>query len=140
VETGTGCFNVEVVAGNRTGVQDLAGEPLVFAPDWQYVLGAEYSIPVGGNREVSLSAKWIHIGSHFTTIERDPLGFQGSTDRLDLTLALYDERWSLALVGRNLTNELVQTFGNGTTLSGTAILSTNIEETRSIALRATYNW
>lgn len=140
VETGTGCFNVEVVAGNRTGVQDLAGEQLVFAPDWQYVLGAEYSMPVGGNREVRLSAKWIHIGSHYTTIERDPLGFQGSSDRLDLTLALYDQRWSLALVGRNLTNELVQTFGNATTLSGTAILATNIEETRSIALRATYNW
>jgi len=140
VETGTGCFNVTVAAGNRTGVQDLAGRQMVFAPDWAYVLGAEYSVPVGGNREVRLSAKWIHVGSHFTSIEMDPLGFQSSTDRLDVTLALYDQRWSLALVGRNLTNELVHTFTNASTLSGTAVAATNIEETRAIALRATFNW
>ena len=133
-------MNVTVAAGNRTGVQQLAGKQMVFAPDWTYVLGAEYSMPVGGNREVSLSAKWIHVGSHFTSIERDPLGFQDSTDRLDVTLALYDQNWSVALVGRNLTDELVHTFTNATTLSGTAIAATNLEETRSIAVRATYKF
>lgn len=140
VETGTGCFNVTIAGGQRSGVQDLAGEQLPFAPDWQHVLGGDYRWPLGGDRELSFSAKWIHIGKQFTTIERDPLGISGATNRLDATVALYAERWSLALVGRNLTNELVQTFGNATTLSGSAILSTNIEETRSIALRASYNW
>jgi iron complex outermembrane receptor protein len=139
-ETGTGCMNVTIAAGSRTGVQELGGRQMVFAPDWNYVLGAEYSMPVGGNREVSLSAKWIHMGSHFTSIEMDPLGFQDSTDRLDVTLALYDQDWSVALVGRNLTDELVHTFTNATTLSGTAIAATNIEETRAIALRATYKF
>lgn len=140
VETGTGCFNVVVAAGQRSGVQDLAGEQLPFAPDWQHVLGAAYRWPISGDKELSFSTKWIHTGRQFTTIERDPLGISGATNRLDATVALYAERWSLALVGRNLTNELVQTFGNATTLSGSAILSTNIEETRSIALRASYNW
>ncbi len=140
VENGTGCFNVGIAAGVRAGVQDLAGEQLVFAPDYQYVVGGDYTLPVGGDKDLTFSAKWIHVGSHFTTIERDPLGHQGSSDRFNLTVALNAENWSLALVGRNLSNELVQTFGNATTLSGTAILSTNIEETRAIALRATYHW
>jgi outer membrane receptor protein involved in Fe transport len=140
VETGTGCFNVVIAGGQRSGVQDLAGEQLPFAPDWQHVLGGDYRWPLGGDKELSLSAKWIHIGKQFTTIERDPLGISGATNRLDATVGLYAERWSLALVGRNLTNELVQSFGNATTLSGSAILATNIEETRSIALRASYNW
>jgi len=140
VETGTGCFNIGIGAGNRTGVQDLAGEQLVFAPDYQSVLGGDYTFPLGSNRDLVFSAKWIHVGSHYTTIERDPLGFQSSSDRFDVTVALYDQRWSLALVGRNLSNEIIQTFGNASTLSGTALLTTNIEETRYVALRATYNW
>lgn len=140
VETGTGCFNITVAAGNRTGVQDLAGEQLVFAPDYQSVLGGDYTLPIGGDKDLTFSAKWIHVGSHYTTIERDPLGIQDSSDRFDVTVALYAQRWSLALVGRNLSNEIIQTFGNASTLSGTAVLATNIEETRSVALRATYNW
>jgi iron complex outermembrane receptor protein len=140
VETGTGCLNVEIVAGQRTGVQDLEGEQLVFAPDFQSVLGGDYTLPVGDNKDLIFSAKWIHVGKHFTTIERDPLGIQDATDRFDVTIALYAERWSLALVGRNLTDEVIQTFGNASTLSGTAVLATNIEETRAVALRATYNW
>ena len=140
VETGTGCVDVSVVAGNRTGVQDLAGEQLVFAPDFQYVVGGDYTVAVGGDKDLIFSAKWIHVGSHFTTIERDPFGFQDSSDRFDATIALYAENWSLALVGKNLSNEIIQNFGNASTLSGTALLTTNIEETRSVALRATYNW
>ena len=57
-----------------------------------------------------------------------------------IELALSSESWELALVGRNLTDELVHNFGNATTLSGAAIYATNIEETRAIAIRATYNW
>jgi iron complex outermembrane receptor protein len=140
VETGIGCMNVTVAAGNRTGVQQLAGQQMVFAPDWSHVLGADYTVPVGGDKDLTLSAKWIRVGDHFTSIERDPLGFQDTTDRIDATIALSSERWELAVVGRNLTDELVFNFGNASTLSGAAIYATNIEETRAIALRATYNW
>jgi len=75
------------------------------------------------------------------SIERDPLGFQGSTDRIDASVILAsaagDYPWTLALIGRNLTDEIIHTFVNSSTLSGSAILTTNIEETRSISLRAT---
>ncbi len=138
-ETGTGCMNVVIAAGNRSGVQQLAGKQMVFAPDWSHVLGADYTVPAGNN-ELTFSAKWIRVGDHFTSIERDPLGFQDTTDRIDATIALASENWELALVGRNLTDELVHVFGNATTLSGAAIYATNIEETRAIAIRATYNW
>ncbi len=139
-ETGTGCMNVSNAPPNRTGVQELAGLQMVFAPDWSHVLGAEWNTPLGGDKDLSISAKWINVGSHFTSIERDPLGFQDSTDRLDATIALSSGSWSVALVGRNLTDELVHNFGNATTLSGGAIYATNIEETRAIAVRATFNF
>jgi iron complex outermembrane receptor protein len=138
-ENGTGCTNVVVVGGVRSGVQDLAGHQMVFAPDWSHVLGADWRVPLG-NLNLDLSAKWINVGSHFTSIEMDPLGHQGSTDRIDATVALSGESWSLALVARNLTDELVHNFGNASTLSGGAIYGTNIEETRAVALRGTYRF
>ena len=140
VETGTGCMNIGISQGQRSGTQQLAGQQMVFAPDWSHVLGFDWSIPVGGDKEVSFSAKWIHVGEHFTSLERDPLGHQSGTDRFDATLALSGEKWSAAIVGRNLGDELVHNFGNASTLSGAAIYGTNIEETRAIALRLTRSW
>ncbi len=139
-QTGTGCMDVGVSQGQLAGTQQLAGKQMVFAPDWSHVLGADWNIPIGGDKDLSISAKWINVGSHFTSIERDPLGFQDSTDRLDATIALSSGSWSVALVGRNLTDELVHNFGNATTLSSIPIYATNIEETRAIALRATFNF
>ncbi len=140
VETGTGCMNIGISQGQRSGTQQLAGQQMVFAPDWSHVLGADWTIPVGGDKDLSISAKWIHVGEHYTSLERDPLGLQSDRDRIDATVALSGEKWSLAVVGRNLTDELVHNFGNASTLSGAAIYGTNIEETRAIALRLTRNW
>ncbi len=139
VEIGTGCTFGGVQGGVGIGTQQLAGKQMVFAPDWSHVLGADWNIPVG-NLDLGLSAKWINVGSHFTSMERDPLGFQGSTDRIDATISLSGESWDVALVGRNLTDELVFNFTNASTLSGTLIQATNIEETRAVALRATFRF
>jgi outer membrane receptor protein involved in Fe transport len=140
-ETGTGCFNIGISAGQRAGVQDLKGQQLPVAPEWSSVLGADYRIPVGSDMELALSARYLYSDSQFMSIERDPLGFQEATDRIDASIILSsysnDRPWSLALIGRNLTDELVHTFVNASTLSGSAVVTTNLEETRSIALRAT---
>jgi len=141
VETGTGCFNVGVAAGQRTGLQDLRGQRLPVAPKWSTVVGLDYTTPMAGDKELALSARYLYADDQFMSIERDPLGIQKSTDRIDASAVLSsysgDHPWSLALVGRNLTDEIVHTFVNASTLSGSAVVTTNIEETRSIALRAT---
>ena len=88
VENGTGCFNVGISQGQRAGVQDLAGETLPIAPEWTFVLGGEYTMPAGSTMELSASAKYIYIGEQFMSIERDPSGFQNSTERVDASLVL----------------------------------------------------
>jgi outer membrane receptor protein involved in Fe transport len=140
VETGTGCTFLAQQGPVGIGTQDLAGKQMVFAPDWSHVFGADWHFPIGGDNDLSVGVKWIHVGDHFTSIERDPLGFQDSTNRFDATIAVGNENWEIALVGRNLTDELVFNFGNATSLSGTMIYATNIEETRAVALRATINF
>ncbi len=138
-ENGTGCTNVTVSGGQRVGVQDLKGEQLPVAPEWSSVLGLNYTTPVGG-LNLTFSAKYLYTDEQFMSIERDPFGFQDSTDRIDASVTLAsdagDHPWSIALVGRNLTDEIVHTFVNSSTLSGVAVVTTNIEETRSISLRA----
>ncbi len=135
-----GCDNVAVATGNFTGVQDLAGETLPVAPEVSFVFGADYVVSVG-DMTLTTSAKYLYMDEQFMSIERDPLGFQDSRERFDASLILSGETrnsnsWSLALVGRNLNNELVHTFVNASTLSGAAVVTTNLEETRSISLRA----
>ena len=137
-ENGTGCTDVTIVAGQRAGVQDLAGQTLPVAPEWSSVLGADYTVPVG-SMDLTLSAKYLYSGEQYMSIERDPDGFQGSTDRIDATVVLASQAgnrpWSIALIGRNLTDEVIHTFVNSSTLSGSGVVTTNIEETRSVALR-----
>lgn len=144
VETGTGCFNVGISAGQRSGVQNLGGQRLPVAPRFSSVLGADYTFPVGSDMELTMSAKYLRSSSQFMSIERDPLAFQGATNRIDASLVLAsmagDHPWTVALIGRNLTNEIVYAFVNASTLSGSAVLTTNIEETRSIALRASISF
>jgi iron complex outermembrane receptor protein len=141
-ETGTGCFDVFISAGQRAGLQDLKGQQLPLAPEWSSVVGADYSTPVGNNMELTLSAKYLHTADQFMSIERDPLGFQKSSDRIDASLVLAgslagNRSWTLELIGRNLTDELIHTFVNSSVLSGSAVITTNLEETKSISLRAT---
>jgi len=141
VENGTGCTNVTIGAGQRVGIQDLKGETLPLAPEFSAVFGADYTFPVGANMDLRLSAKYLYADDQVMSVERDPLGFLSATDRIDASVVLSSNSgnrpWSVAVVGRNLTNEIVHTFVNSSTLSGSAVVTTNIEETRSIALRAT---
>jgi hypothetical protein len=95
--------------------------------------------------QLTTSARWIYNDEQYMSIEKDPLAFQDSTNRIDATVSLEGQTrngndWTLALVGRNLTDELVFNFSNATTLSSSAIVATNLEETRYIALRATMGW
>ena len=141
-ETGTGCFDVFISQGQRAGLQDLKGQQLPLAPEWSSVVGADYSTPVGNNMELTLSAKYLHTADQVMSIERDPLGFQKSSDRIDASLVLAgslagNRSWTLELIGRNLTDELIHTFVNSSVLSGSAVITTNLEETKSISLRAT---
>ena len=73
--------------------------------------------------------------------DNDPVGRQGSWQKVDLRLGLsdVDNRWSLAFVGKNLANEKV--FATANDVVGTAgSYFATIERGRFLALQARYNW
>jgi hypothetical protein len=65
-----------------------------------------------------------------------------------ISIGADDGRWEIALIGKNLTDELIAPYGNDTPLSATATLFTTgargfsawrfVEPARTIALQATY--
>jgi len=106
-----GC-NLALVTNPTTGVttgfaQDLTGQPLVRAPDWQGIVGFTYQRPVGNNGMTLI----IDSSNRFSS--KYPLTLSTRTDaqqkaylKADLVVTLKGpkDRWEVSLAGRNLNN------------------------------------
>ena len=95
--------------------------------------------------DLTLGGSRSYLSKNHVTLPRDPAGFQDSLSRLDASLTLTgttasDKIWSVALVGRNLGDELVRNWCNSSGLSGGGVVSCSVEQTRYISLRSTLNF
>ncbi len=140
------CYLLQTAAqGCDNGTQDLSGQRLVFTPEWTSVAGADYTWAVSNDMEVTVSGKWIYIDSFENMVDKDPRAVSDSSSRFDATIALSGNigeanPWSVALVGRNLSDELVRQWCNSSGLSGAPVVSCTVEEPRYVALRATFGF
>jgi outer membrane receptor protein involved in Fe transport len=139
--------------GTYEEAQNLAGQTLAFAPEWQAVAGADYTWNLAGGRDLRAALALIYMDDHSTMIDNNPAGFQDAFTKIDASLTLLggDGKWWVALIGKNLTDELVYHFTSGTTTCArgnpavvpggtTSCLFTTVEETRAIGIRAQYNF
>ncbi len=128
--------------------QNLAGQTLAFAPEWQAVAGADYTWNLASGRDLRAALTLIYMDDHSTMIDNNPAGFQDAYTKIDASLTLLGEdgKWWVALIGKNLTDELVYHFTSGTTTcagsrgGSTSCLFTTVEETRAIGIRAQYSF
>lgn len=127
------------------GLCDLSGKTREFAPEFQGTLSADYSRTWGDDLEWRITGDINFSDSYFVSPTLDPNLEQDAFAKLNLRFALgaQDGLWELALVGKNLTDEKVATFGNqlpvSTTLTGgtgTAYYSF-YDRPRSLALQGT---
>lgn len=125
-----------------TFFQNQDGLDLPFAPEIQFVAGADYNWDLSNGMGMRLGARYVYIDEHHVTLTRDPAGFQDATGRIDATLSVTGEtsggnRWDIALVSRNLGDEKVKSWCNSSGLSGTLVVSCALEEGRFVSLRGT---
>ena len=130
--------------------QNLSGQTLAFAPEWQAVAGADYTWNLGSDLGLRAAVKLVYTDEQSTMIDNNPAGFQDSYTKVDASLTLLDNdnKWWVGLVGKNLTDELVYHFTSGTTTcsrganppGSTSCLFTTVEETRAIGIRAQFNF
>jgi len=103
-------------------LQDLSGTELVRSPDWSGNFGFDYLTREFSGVKVGLSGNFSFSDSFFTDVVSSPGGRQDAYQLLDAGVRLVDaeDRWELALLGRNLTNTYYFTRAADNPFSGSA--------------------
>ncbi|MEM1205755.1 MAG: TonB-dependent receptor [Acidobacteriota bacterium] len=113
-----GCVPVTFPDGTVTRVQDLAGTPLAYAPEWQFnVRLAGGGLPVGGGLELGYDLFYYWIDDVHFKLTNDPLDTQEAYGKVNAAVRLErpDSGWTVTLIGKNLTDELTSSLGDSTT-------------------------
>lgn len=132
-------ITTQIVNGGDGRIRcDLSGKTRPFAPEWSGSLSATYTIPVGES-EITIQPSMDFSSSYNTLSTLDPVGFQESYEKLNLRLAYgpNDGSWTVALVGKNLTDEYTSDFRNiSPTGPGAGVVWPNAPRTVGIQ----FNW
>jgi outer membrane receptor protein involved in Fe transport len=135
--------------GARNGVcsasltYDQTGDPLQFAPDYSGSLNIEYVTFVGA-LELSAALGVDFTDAYYTAADLDPVSEQAAFAKLNARIELAsNDGWSLALVGKNLTDKETTTWVNDHPVFNAAALEAyfaSIDPPRSLGLQAKYNF
>lgn len=110
------CVYKNGVAPPANCVEDIGGVRLPRAPKWSGALTLNVNHPL--NNGMRLLADATVRGRSGTYLEENlnPLSYQEGFSKVDLRLGLAsaDDRWTLALIGRNLTDEWTASHSFGT--------------------------
>lgn len=106
----TGCV---IVPGTTTTTQDLSGKSVYRSPKWILTAGASQEFALSSNFNLTANADVRYTSGYFATIGLNPVSYQKGFTILNagLRLATSDDKWSLNLIGRNLTNVRYATLG-----------------------------
>jgi len=96
-----------IIGGRPT--QDLSGSPTALAPKWTGALEANYERPVGNGLVFGASANLRYSSSYIANPFGNPNSKQDSYATIDAAIRLKtaDNRWEVALLAKNLTDEYV---------------------------------
>jgi len=90
------------------GRGDLSGETLDRAPKFETTLGFNWEGNLTADKLLRINGSMYHSADYYIQANVSPLYRQPSFNKYDLRVAVADseDKWEIALVGRNLTNEL----------------------------------
>ena len=108
----TGCLSTTVGATTVTR-QDLSHSDVYRSPDWVATAGFVYDFAVGDGLKAELSGDVNYTSGFYTSVTNNPVSYQGGYTLLNAgaRLGTLDDRWTVALIGRNLTNEHYAVIG-----------------------------
>ncbi|ALG60976.1 MULTISPECIES: TonB-dependent receptor [Citromicrobium] len=97
--------------GGITARQDLTGAALSVAPDWTGNLGVVYEMPVGSSMKLGFNADARYSDEYLASGFGNPLSLQDRYVTLDVGVRFGadDDNWTLAVIGKNLTNQFYVT-------------------------------
>ncbi|CAN7579098.1 TonB-dependent receptor [Phenylobacterium sp. LjRoot219] len=106
-----GCNQAFNPMTGRYVAQDASGTPLIRAPEWQATFGFDYEVPVREGLTVAITNNNQYTSKYATFIATNRPNddnFQPEKLKVDLSVALRsdDERWELAVIGKNISDEI----------------------------------
>ncbi len=120
---------------------NAAGQPLPRSPKWSGTLFADLVVPASEAIDIIVNGGVAFRSSAFLEESYNPAAIQDAFAKFDLRAGIRssDRTWELALVGKNLTNELTASHAFNTPLAPT-IISQFINPPRTIAVQAKLNF
>lgn len=120
--------------------QNLAGRTTQRAPRWSGSVDASYTQPIG-DLELKAATSLYFTDGYYLADNLDPNLRQAGYARIDarLTLASVRDRWSLSVIGSNLTNRKVSSWCYDTPATlGTQ--SCVLERPRNVSVQVGVRW
>ncbi|MFM5954484.1 MAG: TonB-dependent receptor [Novosphingobium sp.] len=101
--------------GTPAAHRDASGGSMAFAPKFSGNFNAAYKQPVSDQLEVGASVNVSYSSGYFNSSEGDPIYmFQPKQAKIDARLSLgqVDGKWEIAVIGKNLTDQLTSFNSN----------------------------
>lgn len=123
------------------GTCDLTGRENQHTPEWTASLSGTYTQPLFNALVLELGVDVSYKGEHFTSGDLDPRGIQDAVNKINARIGLSseEETWSVALVGKNLTDETTIGIGSPSALDAGGYRAT-IEPTKTIYLEGRWRY
>jgi len=129
-----------IAVGGSAGscTQDLSGGDLQFSPEWSGTLSLQYSYQLEGGMELSSILGADYSDAYYSALDLDPVSKQDAFWKYHARIQLAGATgWSVALVGKNLSNEKTSMWVNDVPFFRGAQFAA-IDPPRSIGIQARY--
>jgi len=122
--------------------QDLSGETLLFSPDWSANLNLEHVTALGEALELHTALDLNYADEFYSALDLDPNTKHDAVTKVNLRLALVstDNAWSVALIGKNLTDKTTSVWNNDVALNAAGAYYGVMERPRTVAIQAKHNF
>jgi iron complex outermembrane recepter protein len=120
--------------------QNLAGQPLTRAPDFNGNVGATYDVPLPNSLSLEFAGDVFYTTSYWTQPDLTPTALQPSFARVNASITLLRSRWSLSLMGTNLTNKWYGTESYDAPFGGPEQVDVTVAPPREVRLVAAYHF
>jgi len=140
-----GCLRADgtnIAAGESGGGQNLKDETLLFAPDWSASINARYVMPLSENLLLVNSMDINYEDEFYSALDLDPNTKHDDATIVNARIALtsVDRDWSVALIGKNLTDEKTSIWNQDVPFSNSNSYFALPNRPRSIAIQARYRF
>jgi outer membrane receptor protein involved in Fe transport len=97
----------------KASTQDLTGKPVYRSPKWIATAGAVYEQRVSPDFRLNWNADLRYSAGYYAGLNLNPTSYQRAFTTLNagVRLSANEDRWSLAVIGRNLSNRIYATLG-----------------------------